>query len=328
MFCKIDIIVCVLAKGFCSRNELYNYEYREMKQFLYLDYDIVNSIIAQSEKGLIEKITTESGKESQKRRKRKLTLGADGGASNSFLKLAKAEASLSIGGDFETEKNLQENTKQIIAKTLHDASYDIAYGLIRPSVVEFGKDSASPGEYIELKRVFDFVDFDYLERVFSERSVAELIKKREVKKVKDEADNFIQKNLNREQKRSGTKVVGQIIAEQENKIEMQYNDITETIKLVETIIPYKRLLLSNDGYLIPVEDKYFRVNPKGLGFVYGGEITVVGMISNSIGKANHPSNSDNLFYNLQYNVNEVLRIILQVNKPDLYVLSPIAIYYE
>ena len=38
-----------------------------MKQFLYLDYDIVNSIIAQNEKGLIDSITTENDEEQQKR---------------------------------------------------------------------------------------------------------------------------------------------------------------------------------------------------------------------------------------------------------------------
>jgi len=39
-----------------------------MKQFLYLDTDIVNSIIAQSEKGLIQEQSEENGSDKKKTR--------------------------------------------------------------------------------------------------------------------------------------------------------------------------------------------------------------------------------------------------------------------
>lgn len=46
----------------CSEGE------NKMKQFLYLDTDIVNSIIAQSEKGLIQEQSEENGSDKKKAR--------------------------------------------------------------------------------------------------------------------------------------------------------------------------------------------------------------------------------------------------------------------
>ena len=45
----------------CSEGE------NKMKQFLYLDTDIVNSIIAQSEKGLIQEQSEKNGSDKKKR---------------------------------------------------------------------------------------------------------------------------------------------------------------------------------------------------------------------------------------------------------------------
>ena len=70
-----------------------------MKQFLYLDTDIVNSIIAQSEKGLVQEQSEES--ENNKTKSTHVSGGMEGSgaAEGSFLKLAKAEASLSLSGE-------------------------------------------------------------------------------------------------------------------------------------------------------------------------------------------------------------------------------------
>ena len=66
----------------------------------------------------------------------------------------------------------------------------------------------------------------------------------------------------------------------------QYDDIAEIIKAIRQMIPYDRMLVSHDGYLIPLEDKYFRDNPQTMGFKHGGYITCVGYITK-----NHLSNS-------------------------------------
>lgn len=43
------------------------------------------------------------------------------------------------------------------------------------------------------------------------------------------------------------------------------------------------MLVSDTGFLLPLEDKYFRVNPSTIGFKYGGQITAIGLVTNVIG---------------------------------------------
>lgn len=299
-----------------------------MKQFLYLDYDIVNSIIAQNEKGLIDSITTENDEEQQKGKTKTFSTDATGEAGANIWKLAKAEASLNIGVEIQGESRHQTATKEIIAKTLHDASFDIAYNAIKPTEICFGKDTADPGGYIEMKRVFDFVDLDYLEGLFSKNGIIDLIKKSARKDIEDSADVYANDNLNREQRRKGANIVNQKVSELIKQSDKQYDDIYEMISAIGKIIPYSRMLVSGDGYLIPVEDKYFRINPTSMGFLYGGDIKVVGMITNIIGEDTNPKDKNNVFATIQFSVNEVLRGLLPTNENNLYVVSPIAIYYE
>lgn len=107
----------------------------------------------------------------------------------------------------------------------------------------------------------------------------------------------------------------------------QYDGIKEIIDMVRQIIPYNRMLISSDGYLIPLDDRYFRIDAQNLGFKYGGEITCVGMITNIIGEDTDPNDSQNIFATLQFSVNEVLRQLLPTKERNLCVIHPIAVYY-
>ena len=116
-------------------------------------------------------------------------------------------------------------------------------------------------------------------------------------------------------------------AETQDISNKQYDDIIVLIKALRSFIPYNRLLISTDGYLIPLDDKYFRVDPSNLGFKYGGDITCVGMITNIIGESTDPNDSKNIFATLQFTANEALRSILPTKETDLCVIHPIAVYY-
>lgn len=299
-----------------------------MRQFLYLDVDIINSIIAQNEKGLVGSVTEEKGDETKSASSKSLSSEVNGEAGANILKLARAEASLNIGGEIQGESSHQTTTKEIIAKTLHDASFDIAYRAINPVVVEFGKDMASPGEYIEMKRIFDFVDLEYFEDLLSENGIIDLLKKSEREKIERKADEHTKVNMNRNQRRQGEIAIKQKINELIKKSEKQYDDIHDIIAALGKIVPYNRMLVANDGYLIPVEDKYFRINPTSMGFMYGGEMKVIGMITNIIGADTDPADRGNVFATIQFLVNEALRSLLPTNENNLYVVAPIAIFYE
>lgn len=62
--------------------------------------------------------------------------------------------------------------------------------------------------------------------------------------------------------------------------------------------------------------------------MYGGGITCFGMITNIIGKNTNPEDEKNIFASLQFSINEVLRAILPTKKENIFIIHPIAIYYN
>ena len=298
-----------------------------MKQFLYLDIDIVNSIIAQSEKGLIKEITSHSEVANTRKKHRLFGSKASVSGGGAVWKIAKAEASLSLNGEIGAEISENKATREIIAKTLHDASFDIAYEKIEPSQYKLGDENPDNyGDYVELKRVYNFIDLDYLEMLFSPEGLIEFLKKTARDKIQEEADKSTD-NLNREQFRKIGNTIKAEIQKLKTASDKQYDDIHDIIGAFRHLIPYSRMMVSSDGYLIPLDDQYFRINPNSLGFKYGGEITCVGVITNIIGEATDPEDKKNIFANLQFTVNEALRAILPTNRNNLCVIHPIAVFY-
>lgn len=298
-----------------------------MKQFLYLDTDIVNSIIAQSEKGLVQ----EQSQENEDIKSKATHIGGNidgaGSTEGSFLKFVKAEARLNISGELGKDYSSGTTSREIISKVLHDAAFDIAYSYIKPQKFDVGKDNSDDyGDYVELTRVFDFVDLDYLENLFSKNGLVDFLKKTSKEKIETEASKATD-GLNREQLR----VTGKRIKAELKKLiadsDKQFDDIHDIIVAFRQLVPYTRMLISHDGYLIPLDDKYFRVSPESLGFKYGGEITCVGMITNIIGADTNPNDSKNIFATLQFSANEALRTILPTSAENLCVIHPIAVFY-
>ena len=298
-----------------------------MKQFLYLDTDIVNSIIAQSEKGLVQEQSQEN--EGNKTKSTHVGGGVEGtGATEgSFFKLAKAEASLSVSGELGKDYSSSTTSREIISKVLHDAAFDIAYTYIRPKKFALGTDNNDDyGDYIELTRVFDFVDMEYLENLFSKNGLVDFLKKTSKEKIETEASKATD-GMNRGQLRTAGKQIKSELKKLIADSDKQYDDIHDIIVAFRQLMPYTRMLISSDGYLIPMDDKYFRKKTKNLGFKYGREITCVGMITNIIGADTDPDDPKNLFATLQFKVNEILRTILPTNAENLCVIHPIAVFY-
>ncbi|MCH5257049.1 MAG: hypothetical protein J1D87_07130 [Lachnospiraceae bacterium] len=299
-----------------------------MKQFLYLDIDIVNSIIAQSEQGLIQTLSNEQVSSDTEMDSSKIEANINAKLGGTIAKLAKAEADLSGSLESVESDSSTSTSREIISKTMHDAAFDIAYCYINPIKITYGSQSDDDtGNYIEMSRVFDFVDFDYLEGLFEKDGIIDFIKKSEAEQIEVEAEKA-KEGYNREQLRKAGINFKMEIKNAVADNNKQYDDIAIIIKALRGLIPYNRMLISNDGYLVPLNTKYFRVDPIDLGFKYGGEITCVGMITNIIGQDTNPNDDKNIFATLQFTANEVLRGMLPTNRNNLCVVHPIAIYYE
>ncbi len=298
-----------------------------MKHFIYLDTDIVASIIAQAEKGYITQQTIENGNETTRAKDKTGSSSVETSGSGGFWRFLQVEAKVSFAGELHDGSTTQSSTKELKERILHDAAFDIAYEYIHPFAVEYGsQDRDEEGNYLELKRVFDFVDFDYFEGLFQADGVIDLIKKSSAEQLEEKA-NQLTSNYNREQLR---KVGNTIKSELKKTIvnsNKQYDYAHAIIKAFRGLIPYTRMLMSQDGYLIPLDDKYFRIDPSNLGFKYGGEMTCVGIVTNIIGESTDPGDSSNIFATMQFTANEALRKILPTTEGDLCVIHPIALFY-
>lgn len=157
-------------------------------------------------------------------------------------------------------------------------------------------------------------------------SIIEYIKKITAKKIEDEVKK-VKEGYNREQLRKAKINIKSAIRDAVNTSNEEFDEIAVIIKALRGLIPYNRMLISNDGYLVPLNTKYFRVDPVDLGFKYGGEITCVGMITNIMGEDTNPNNDKNVFATLQFTANEVLRSMLPTEQNNLCIIHPIAIYY-
>lgn len=296
-----------------------------MKQFIYLDTDIINSIIAQKEKGLVLEIASEHEDTAGNEKSKAGSITLDGSVGGGIWKFAQAQAELSGSGNLTLNSHSQTVLKEIATKTLHDAAFDIAYEQIH-NEYDMDPQSADLGSYIELTQTFEFVDLGYIESLFSESGFISFLKKTEGEKIEQQVSQSFYEELNRGQQR---KNVGELKKEVKRLVtasNKKYDDIAEIIKAIRQIIPYNRMLVSSEGYLIPLEDKYFRDNPQTMGFKHGGYITCVGYITNVIGETS-TSSSDNVFTQLQDMVNQALVSLLPTKEKDLFVVHPIAIYY-
>ena len=113
-----------------------------MKQFLYLDTDIVNSIIAQSDQGLIQSFTDEQVSSDTESDSSKIAADVKAQLGGSLAKLVKAEANLSGSLESVESNSSTATSREIISKTMHDAAFNIAYNHIKPTIIEYGNQKA------------------------------------------------------------------------------------------------------------------------------------------------------------------------------------------
>lgn len=289
-----------------------------MKQFLYMDTDIVNSIIAQAEKGL----TTNKHQESENTRSKDTTTTgsaeADGKIAGSLLKIISGEAT--INGKIAMREGNTESSaiKNINEKKIHDEAFDIACQYINMHEEKDIKDDY--GEYIKLDRVFNFVDLDYLEKVFSRDGILDMV----IENEQNKAEITYTSNMNREEKRNNSSKINAV----RKKAKEDCEDMGKMIKKIRCILPYTKMLISSDGYLVPLDEKYFRVNSSNIGFMYDGPINCIGMITNIIGDDIEQPSSDNVFGLMQFTINNVIKGLLPTKERNLCVVHPIAVFYD
>lgn len=293
-----------------------------MKRFLYYNQDSVNSFLAQIEQGLLVKES--AGQEETD------TYSTTTGVQSDFTGDLSAKV-LGIGtalkGNIHGEDTGTEVTTDLIRnvqeKVMHDYAFDRVYtyaaenGLIK-------NEDPKIGDIVLISEVPTFLDFNYLQSLFSDNGAAKLVND-QTKKTVDDTIAQMKAAIPK-----GTQIpvlVKQQIDELKAKVNNAEPERKELVKQIEAIrntFPYKRLLMTTN-MLVPLDDEFFRDNPDIVAFKYGGRISVFGYVTNIVAATDKP-NQNNDFAQLYTTVNQIM-ISMFKGQDKVYVVHPVALFY-
>ena len=283
-----------------------------MRRFIYLDTETLNSYIAQIYDGLIK--THEENTQQIDESSEESSHSISPNAAIDFTLLGKGMEG-KIEYIFKSLKANKDSTliNKVETKMLHDNAFDLLINHINKH--EDLKDG-NIGKFIELFNSFYILDFLYYKELLIDSSMENIIKEIENEKSK---------------LTTGTPNKKQIIKEIDNKLaafrkeqESEYSNALKLIDIITKIIPYQRVLCINDC-IVTLSDEFIRDNIQMSSFKYGGKIKVFGYITNII----HKNTDQNLPIFAEI-INKINSAILPeiVNKDEVKIIHPIAIYYE
>jgi len=297
-----------------------------LKQFIYLDTDSINSLVAQVNNGIEESYQQTHEKENSN------TDESSSGIGGNIAGGLKIPALLNLGSTItgegkETQKYSENEVfREIHNKRLHDSVFNQLLDYLNTQN-KINPPELQNGSFIKNQDLLEIIDFEYLDGLFQENAFMSYLKEsqaNEIRKKIDEKQEALPRDQRRTHESETKKQIIQLIAEN-NK---QYEDIEKIIKAIKYIMPYKRMALSNQGFLLPLNNKYFRDAPDLLSFKYGGNITFMGYVTNVLNREMSIEENTSVFSNLQILINQTLFAVLPSNIHQLSVLHPLALYYE
>lgn len=292
-----------------------------MRRFIYLDTETLNSYIAQIYDGLIK--TNEENTQQINEFSKESSHSISPNAAIDFTLLGKGMEG-KIEYIFKSLKANKDSTliNKVKTKMLHDNAFDLLINHINEH--ENLKDG-NIGKFIELFNSFYILDFLYYKELFSDANFINFL-------IDSSMENLIKETENEKSKlTTGTPNKKQIIKEIDKKLatfrkeqELVYSNALKLIDIITKIIPYQRVLCINDC-IVTLSDEFIRDDIQMSSFKYGGKIKVFGYITNII----HRNIKPNLPIFAEI-INQINSDILPeiINKDEVKIIHPIAIYYE
>lgn len=296
-----------------------------MKRFIYLDTNELNSYIAQIYNGLT------TSKEEQNRE--------NGSKVNTELG-AKTNASGGIKGFFNFQGNIEasvsatisdmkaQTIKDIETKVIHDEAFDKFVNYIEQNNLIVTEDY-KVGDFIKHKSSFEVFDLNFFADWFEKNGFIDFLKSNNEKelrqKVKEEIDNM--SNSKFKDIKKSPQAIDKFIKEQMKEFSQQYDYIEEVINALKSLLPYEKIIMSDD-FFITTSDEFFRDKPEMIGFKYGGEISFVGYVTNKVTYENNNEVPSNVALSGIKNIANSAILNVLSNGKDIYIVHPIAIYYE
>ena len=101
-----------------------------------------------------------------------------------------------------------------------------------------------------------------------------------------------------------------------------HKELQKQLSLLLKIFPYKSFICI-DKYLVIFDEKYLREDIQKAPFKYGGEVNLVGYVTNTT----HVNKISSFFSGPSDMINSILKSLFETSD-DLFIVHPIALYYE
>lgn len=287
-----------------------------MRRFIYLDSDSLNSYLAQIEKGLQmnEIVEHQDGVSSSDTTGESSSIVGDIGA-----KIFGIGAN--IKGDMTDSNSRTEVASEFIKKIEEKALHDYIFERVLNYITNNGlikSNSLIIGDFIFESEKATFFDIDYFLSVFSDTGV--------VKYSNEKARDQLKESIPQGQTATtAIKIQQKEINNYFKEAEAGRKETLKTIELMKTTLPYNRFLMMNN-YLVTLDNSCFRDNPDLVSFKYGGDISVVGYVTNIVKQQDENENIDNGFAPMYQAVNSLM-LTLYNNEETIYIIHPLAIFY-
>ena len=293
-----------------------------MKRFLYYNQDSINSFLAQIENGLLVKENSTSEKSDSQSATNGIHGDVTGDISAKILGIGAALKGNIRADDSDTEvattliRNVQE-------KALHDYAFERIYNyVIEKKLVN--NDNPKIGDVVLIKEVPTFLDFDYFQSLFADNGAVKFSNEQNKKTLNDSIEQI------KSSVPKGVQMPPQIkkqiddLKNSVNNAESERKEMLKTIDAIRNTMPYNRFVMTSN-MLIPLDDENFRDNPNVIAFKYGGEISIMGYVTNVVSNEEKQT-PNNDFAPLYDTINKVMLTIFK-EQDKIYVVHPIALFY-
>lgn len=286
-----------------------------MRRFLYLDVESINSYISQINDGLPTNIVENSKILNENSRERDSSISGEAELELKFFK---------NGGKASIDSSIADNNKK--TKTFETSNskekklYDDAFNKFENYLSQMNLLKSEPdeiGDFIKIQDEMFIIDLEYYKNIFSNDEMIEFIKRTEIEKIfNNEIEKIKESTPNVPIKEE------QIKKQIKNNVDKKYKDLKTVMNLILNIVPYNKFGVVNDC-LIVLDDEYFRDKSKVIAYKYGGKMTILGYITN-ISDSNNKER-ENAFQSFLILINVVMNNFF--NKQRIKIIHPIAIYY-
>lgn len=288
-----------------------------MKRFLYYNQDSVNSFLAQIEQGLLVKKS--DGEETSDTASTSTGTRADvtGDLSAKVFGIGAA-----LKGDIQGEETVSEAAtsliQQVHEKVLHDYAFEMVYEYIADNHLA-NNTNPQIGDIILVKEQPVFMDFKYMQGLFADNGASKLVNEQNKKKYEE-----LKASTKSKEVPALLKIQMEQLKAAVANAETERKEMAKTIEVIRNTLPFKRFVMANN-MLIPLDDESLRDDPDTVAFKYGGNMTIVGYVTNII-STEKPVQEGNKLINLYSSINQIM-LKLYEGHEKIYVVHPVAIFY-